>query len=95
MKVSGKVGWWETDLDSSSDTLTPQRSQTDHLNPVRTQLDNLNRGVTSLTPAGLSSPGKVNLGGPKPSPGAVAKPLLPFSVTPPKPSGQPRVNSQN
>ena len=50
----GKLGWWETDLDSSSDTLTPQRVQPEP--------------------------------GVKPGQGG-SKPLLPFSVTPPKPSG--------
>ncbi len=59
--TGGKLGWWETDLDSSSDTLTPQRVQPDP-------------GVGVVNPG--VKPGQ-----------AVAKPLLPFSVTPPKPSG--------
>jgi len=132
MKVPGKVGWWETDLDSSSDTLTPQRSQIDPLNTARsplldrTSVDRIvvdrssvdrmtastdrtqqrqpSPGLAALSSAGIvsnltGSPAKVNaavlssnhpvaLGKASPAMnGGAVKPLLPFSVTPPKPSG--------
>jgi len=68
-KSPGRIGWYETDLDSSSDTLTPQR--VGHLinSPNLIQksfLKTENHKVPQITNQ---------------------KPLLPFSITPPRPAG--------
>ena len=60
-KSPGRPGWYETEMDSSSETLTPQ------LRPAL---------LTNLPP----KPGTASAGQ-KPSP------LLPFSITPPRPPG--------
>lgn len=67
-----RLGWYETDLDSSSDTLTPQRQRLGSASQMSampgTQLPNLR--LVGQTP-----------------PGPSGKPLLPFSITPPRPAG--------
>ena len=68
-KSPGRIGWYETDLDSSSDTLTPQR--VGHL---------------------INSPSTLHRSQYKPeqhkgTPPTNQKPLLPFSITPPRPAG--------
>ena len=97
LKPNSKLGWWETDLDSSSDTLTPQRvnlelnlNTSGVLRPNNELVSSMNavqlrhpETIASSTPLRLNpelSPSKGKVG-------AALKPLLPFSVTPPKPSG--------
>lgn len=97
LKPNSKLGWWETDLDSSSDTLTPQRVNLElNLNTSGVLRPN-NELVSSMNAVQLrhpetiasSTPLRLNpeLSPSKGKAGAALKPLLPFSVTPPKPSG--------
>ena len=110
LKPNSKLGWWETDLDSSSDTLTPQRANShdsgstsaalrknSELAPSGLSSSAIQRGNIETAPSGvvsgnslrtnteLSSPSKSKAA--TAAAGAAIKPLLPFSVTPPKPSG--------
>ena len=78
-----RMGWYETEIDSSSDTLTPVRAHNGHVNG--------GNGSPHLRPALLphtlpakpisTSSSVTN------TPQTPAKPLLPFSVTPPRPPG--------
>ena len=106
-------GWWETDLDCSSDTITPQRGQTttsamqqlqfpanyttantttSATNPplLRQNLEPKSRAsTTDVNATPVTSRAGVMAAGSKAGQAAngPVKPLLPFNVTPPKPSG--------
>jgi len=87
IKSPGKGGWWETDVDSSSDTITSQLS---HMMPSPELPQSLSPPAAGHLPApGIKHP-------PKPSPKAAPavqpganpqKTLLQFSITPPRPPG--------
>jgi len=68
-KSPGRIGWYETDLDSSSDTLTPQR--TGHF----------------MNSPSMMHKSQYKIEQPKGTPPTNQKPLLPFSITPPRPAG--------
>ena len=71
-KSSGGGGWYETEMDSSSETLTPQRNlhQSPQLRPAL--LTNLTLPPKPASATAASSGQKA---------------LLPFSITPPRPPG--------
>ena len=106
-----RLGWYETDLDSSSDTLTPQRpgiklsaGQLPGVKMVGQTPPSLSKSLMT----GQTPPTKPLLVGPSSSsskaqvvaghvtqpvkplvvgPSSPSKPLLPFSITPPRPAG--------
>ena len=78
------AGWYETELDSSSDTLTPARTQASHTSPHLTShasshLANHHPQLASHAPSQLAAQ--------SPATPARPGPLLPFSITPPRPAG--------
>ena len=80
-----RLGWYETELDSSSDTLTPLRAppappvSSPHLRPAL--LPHVHLATNESAVSGLST------NQPQTPPQPRGQPLLPFSVTPPRPPG--------
>lgn len=77
-----RLGWYETDLDSSSDTLTPQRG---HHRPGTSPL--LHNSKLAPAAGGGGQSEKAGVGGGTNTTNTGSKPLLPFSITPPRPAG--------
>ena len=89
--AQARLGWYETELDSSSDTLTPLRappappvSSSPHLRPaLLPHSAHVHLATNESAVSGLSS----NQQQPHTPPQTRGQPLLPFSVTPPRPPG--------